>query len=129
MPGSRQLDAIRSAFRRGDLAMPRSRFEWMPRTHYPNGTKRGRAKMRCVLCHAEGYGPLDPADIRDASPWQVQHLLEHAYPCVCGRAYVSANHLQQHINRERWPRREGVHRPVTGLRAAVVLARQRRAAR
>lgn len=87
MPGNLQDNAIRDALRKGIIPTPSARFEQI------NATSR---RVECKLCGATGYGPLEPT-VADASPWQLAHMMPHAYPCSCGMRFTAPWHLARHI--------------------------------
>lgn len=103
MPGSRQGDAIRFLLRKRLVPPAPTRFEEAG-THPRTGSK----KIRCRLCHMEGYGPLDPMFPGEhPAPWQLEHLLPHAYVChnrECQMAFTNASRWAAHMMQERHER-------------------------
>jgi hypothetical protein len=91
MPGGVQTAAIRQFLERGIIPVPAGRFE-------PVGDRGTR--VRCVLCHHPGYGPVEPTP-HTASPWQINHLMPHLYPCRCGMRFAAPWHLAIHITPRR----------------------------
>jgi hypothetical protein len=94
MPGQHQDNAIRDAFRLGILTPPADRFK-----------PTGGAKVECVLCGQAGYGPVRP-DHLTALPWQLAHMMPHAYRCACGAAFTAPWGLARHIIPQRKPARD-----------------------
>ncbi|MFF9565755.1 hypothetical protein ACF1AJ_20570 [Leifsonia sp. NPDC014704] len=92
-------------------------------------TRAGR--IQCTVCGREGVrgfvGMPDPETALDWrglprrwhrwhpwAPWQVACLLDHPWPCSCGRSFPSYVNLWRHIGAARpagWGR-QGDHRPV-----------------
>lgn len=103
MTSRAQKWAIIRRFESGELTMPSGRFERVPNS--------GR-RIRCVLCHASGYGYTLPT-LGTVSPWQVPCLLDHPTPCRCGLRFHSPGHLSQHVKADRWPYRALDHGPVS----------------
>jgi hypothetical protein len=94
MTSRAQKQAILQEFRDGKRAIPAGRFE----------RYNSHLRVRCVFCHASGFGPLQPTPW-DASPWQVPCLLNHPTDCRCGLSFHSPGHLAQHVKADRWPSR------------------------
>ena len=89
MPGRLQRNAIRDGLECGKFSTPSGRFEARPNRKHPE-------RIRCVLCHVTGYGPLDP-DYRTAAPWQLVHMLTHRFPCgSCEMQFVSPGMYASH---------------------------------
>ncbi|AWY05305.1 hypothetical protein SEA_MEMENTOMORI_51 [Microbacterium phage MementoMori] len=84
MPGSLQDNAIRHALERGIIPTPTGRFE-----------VQGK-RVTCRLCGMSGYGDVEPT-VHTASPWQLAHMMPHAYPCSCGARFTAPWHLAKHI--------------------------------
>ena len=114
MPGRRQRDAVRDALRRGDLPTPVDRFEPTVTGVWPNGRPRSSTYIRCVLCHSRGLGLRSP-DWSTAVQWQLIHMTDHPWACTCGRSFISAAHLSQHIAGVRYPNRVMHHRDTPGM--------------
>jgi len=58
-------------------------------------------------------GPTDP-NWSTALQWQLIHMTDHLWPCTCGRRYLSAAHLSQHIAAIRYPNRVMHHHDTPG---------------
>lgn len=112
---------------RDAATLPSARFEWA-------GERSG--KIRCVLCHRDGWGSL--GEIKDqtgfdgrlwrwhdrVSPWQIDCLQDHPWPCSCGRSYRAFGDLWRHIGGERptgWGRQE-IHEYALACDLEAVLA-------
>lgn len=120
MTGERQIDLFVRA-NRDAAALPDDRFE------------RIGAKVRCVLCHADGWGTtLPPAQAADFtgrivrwqhrfSRWQLAHLMDHPWPCSCGLRFRDYGGLWRHIGAPRpegWGR-QGTHEPALTCEVAA----------
>lgn len=120
MTGNRQIDQFIRAHR-DPSTLPQDRFEW------------SGGKVRCVLCHADGWGT--PSPIGDMvtftgqklrwsdrlRPWQIPHLMDHPWPCSCGLSFREFNGLWRHIGADRpvgWGR-QGEHAPALVCDLAV----------
>lgn len=108
-------DKARAAFlraHRDPSSLPTGRFEWA-------GDRS--AKVRCVECHRDGYGTTaDPRPTvtfdgrlmpwpQHYSPWQIDCLGDHTWPCSCGLAFRRFVDLWRHIGADRpagWGRPE-----------------------
>jgi hypothetical protein len=113
--GRRQIDAYVRLMAEHPELIPADRFEY--------AFDRGN-KVRCTVCHRDGYGFVGMPDLATArdvrgrirwyayypwSPWQVPCLMDHTWPCTCGRSYTSFNSLWRHIGADRptgWGRQE-----------------------
>lgn len=111
MSGARERAAFVKAHKTGE-GLPADRFEYL-------SDRSG--KVRCVICHRDGYGPVGPIRSTVAfdgssmpwdrwiSPWQLDCLQDHTWPCSCGRAFTRYVDLWRHIGADRprgWGRQE-----------------------
>jgi hypothetical protein len=96
MPGTEQDSAIRLLLRRGEIPTPRWRFQHQPLSP---GRKHLSVRIRCSLCHAMGYGPLDPT-WKTAAAWQLQHMMAHPFKCTCGMQFITGAILAKHAVKE-----------------------------
>lgn len=113
MIGERQVDRFIRA-NRDPSALPMDRFE------------SSGGKVRCVLCHADGWGTIAaPQDLvgfdgrrhpwwSRMGRWQLAHLGDHPWPCSCGMSFRQYAGLWRHIGAERPPGwgRQGEHVPA-----------------
>lgn len=113
MSSRRQREAFIAAHRDGS-GLPEGRFQ--------NVSDRS-GKVWCVICHRDGWGSTAPLanmvgfDGRlwrwsdRISPWQVDCLQDHPWPCSCGLSFRRFVDLWLHIGADRpagWGR-QGVH--------------------
>ena len=101
MSSRRQKRAIERELQSGLIPMPVGRFERVANS----------LRVRCVLCHASGFGDVNPT-VWSLSPWQVPCVLEHPSACRCGLTFHSPGHLSQHTKFTRWPERRLEHGPA-----------------
>lgn len=117
MTGSRQIDEYLKVLANHPELIPADRF-----------VRLDTGRVACVLCHREGTSRalvgMPDLDTRFRergqrawhayfpwSPWQISCLMDHSWPCTCGRTYTSFNSLWRHVGAVRpngWGR-QGVH--------------------